>query len=373
MSKVRIGIVGVGVMGEAHLKTLSESKLGVVTAVCDTRQEVFENESLKGLLGDTVAVYADYKEMMDSGKCDCVAIVSPHPTHLEMVEYAFKAGLHVMCDKPITITTREADKMIKLSRETGLKFCTMYTLRTSSCNQIVREWIKENRLGDVKRVEMTCTEWLRTQKYYDVQKWRGTWQGEGAGLLLNQATHNLDLLYWWFGSAKTIFAKAKTRFHEMETEDDVFSIITTQNDVPIYFYSTTGEAPGKDYLEIVGSKGTLIREKNTLRFKKLAEDSDSFIKNSETLMGRIDCEDADIEVPDTKRGHGVVFEDFFDAILRDRSNDSLIAPGEEGIHAVEWANAMLISSIKGKDVSLPIDRVEYDELLDELRSKKITL
>jgi predicted dehydrogenase len=220
---------------------------------------------------------------------------------------------------------------------------------------------------------MTCTKWLRTQRYYDSHNWRGTWQGEGGGLLLNQAPHNLDLLYWWFGSAKSIQAEVANRLHNIETEDEIRATIWTQQGFPVYFYANTGESPGKDYVEIVADSGTLIYQDGKLTFKKLPEALSEIVINSDKAMTLFEIETQEIDIPELPRGHKVVFESFIENILNELPNEEQVAPGNEGIHAVEWANAILISHMKKRAVSLPINRLEYDNLLAQFREKEITL
>jgi predicted dehydrogenase len=263
--------------------------------------------------------------------------------------------------------------MLEAWRKGGTKFSTMYSMRTTSINKVIKEWMDKERLGKICRVDMVCTKWLRTQKYFDCQSWRGTWKGEGGGILMNQAPHNLDLLYWWFGEAQSVQAEIASRFHTIETEDEVNAVIHTKAGFPIRFYVNTAEAPGMDRVEIVGDKGTLIREDDKLIFIKLAQNLNDVIKNSEEPFASIESESERIEIPDVPRGHKVVFESFIDNIISEAPNEEMVAPGNEGIHAVEWANAMLLSSMKQEKASLPLNRVEYDELLTELRTAKISL
>lgn len=374
MDKVRIGIIGLGTMGQGHFKTLKEIDSCRVTALFDINKERFsELRNKEELVDNTIACFDSYDELVQSGLCDAVAIVTPHPLHLEMTLKAFEHGLHVMCDKPIAISVADAMKMISAQRDTGLKFSTMYSMRTTPCNRVIREWIQDGRLGNIRRVEMTCTQWLRTQAYYDTQGWRGTWKGEGGGLLMNQAPHNLDLLYWWFGPAKSILAKASNRFHDIETEDEVNAWIVTEAEFIINFYATTGEAPGKDYVEIVGEKGTLIRKDNKLSFMKLSENLEHVIRESAEPFHKVEFEETEVEIRDEKRGHGVVFESFFDAILNNKGNSEMIAPGEDGFYAVEWANAMLQSSIEKREIELPLNMASYEIILDRLREGKLSL
>ena len=373
MNKVKFGVIGLGVMGHAHVKTLQNIETCELTALCDNNPEQIRKVENDETVKPGFTVFSDYQELIDSGLCEAVAVVTPHPVHLEISEYAFGKGLHVMCDKPITIAVSEADRMLRAWREAGTKFSTMYSMRTTSVNKVIKDFLASGRLGSILRVEMTCTEWLRTQKYYNSQSWRGTWQGEGGGLLLNQAPHNLDLLYWWFGPAKMIQAEVANRLHDIETEDEVRATIWMEQGFPVNFYANTGEAPGKDYVEIVADRGTLIRQNGRLTFKKLPWLLSGIVRDSDKPMPTIETEEQELEVPETPRGHKVVFESFIKNILNDLPNAEQVAPGNEGIQAVEWANAMLISGMSGKKIPLPVDRPEYDRLLRQLREKKMIL
>lgn len=372
MRKVKIGVIGAGTMGKSHIKTLQTINTCELVAVCDS-QSTLDTLYSERLVPGSVRGFPDCKDFFTSGLCDAAAIVTPHTLHLDIAEKAFAAGLHVMCEKPITISVTEADHLISTWKKTSLKFCTMFTMRTAACNQIIKEWITGDRLGAIRRVEITCTEWLRSQKYYDSQPWRGTWKGEGGGLLMNQAPHNLDLLSWWFGPATAIEAGVFNRFHDIETEDEVSATIWTQAGFPIMFYANTAEAPGKDYIEIVADKGTLIRNNGKLLFRKLACGLDETVRHSNENFPVIKTEDIEIAIPENPRGHKVIFEDFFDTIINDRRNNAMIAPGAEGIFAVEWANAMLLSACTKKKISLPLDRSAYDDLLKKLQTGKIIL
>lgn len=370
---VKTGIIGLGVMGQGHWKTLSDNvSTCEVTAVCDANPARFAEAAKKGLLGEKVKRFSTHEELIQSESCEAVLVVTPHPFHAAATIAAFENGLHVMCDKPIASKVGMGDEMIAAWRKSETKFSTMYSMRTKPINKVVKQWLDGGKVGDIRRVDMVCSGWLRSQRYYDDQTWRGTWAGEGSGLLLNQAPHNLDLLYWWFGPAKSISAKATCRFHDIETEDEVNAEIVNEKGFPIRFYSTTGEAPGFDRVEIVGTKGTLIRDE-TLIFRDLTKDLDQAIRESDSTNLVLNFEEREIEVPKLEYGHKIVFRDFFDAILNDRANESLISPGDEGIHSLEWANAMLLSSIEKRDVSPSVDRRHIDTLIEELICGKIKL
>ena len=371
--KVKIGVIGIGTMGREHVKSLQTIDSCQVTAVCDCLEEKTKSLFDDGIIGSEVAVFTSFEKLIGSGLCEAVAVVTPHPMHPGIAVCAFEAGLHVMCDKPIAITASDAGRMIAAWEKTNLKFSTMYSMRTEACNRIIKEYLDNDRLGTLRRVEMVCTKWLRSQKYYDSQSWRGTWKDEGGGLLMNQAPHNLDLLAWWFGAASEIEANVSNRFHDIETEDEVSATVWMKSGFPISFYANTAEAPGRDYVEIVGDKGTLIRDNGKLLFRKLESSLEETVRRSEESFPALKAEDTELEIPDRRYGSEVVLESFLDAIINDCPNNTMISPGNEGINAVEWANAMLLSAFTGKTVKLPLDRGAYDDLLDNLRSGKIKL
>ncbi len=187
---------------------------------------------------------------------------------------------------------------------------------------------------------------------------------------MNQSQHDLDMLYWLFGPGAAIRARVGARFHDVETDDEVMAWIFTGQGVPISYYASTGEAPGRSYLEIVGKLGTLVYENEQLRFSELSEATDDVIGKSEEALPVIAESTTDISIADIESGYVAVHKTFHAAI---RGQGQLICPGEEGIHSVEWANAMLLSSVYGTAVDLPIDREAYDHLLADLRARRVTL
>ena len=139
MKKVRFGIIGLGVMGTAHVKTLQGIDNCIITAVCDKVPEQIKKLEDDGTIDTGFTSFLDYRELIDSGLCDAVAVVTPHPSHLEISKYAFSKSKHVMCDKPVTITVSEADQLLQAWQEAGTKFSTMYSMRTTSVNKVIKK------------------------------------------------------------------------------------------------------------------------------------------------------------------------------------------------------------------------------------------
>lgn len=196
MTTVRIGIIGIGGMGSGHANYLikGEVKNAVLTAVCDIRPERLEWAQKE--LGDKVARFSDYNELLDSGLVDMVMIATPHYLHPVIGIAAFEKGINVLSEKPIGVYTKAVEELMAAAKKSGKLFGIMYNQRTNPMFQKVRKLVKDGELGDLKRVIYIITNWYRSQSYYDSGTWRATWSGEGGGVLINQCPHNLDLWQW---------------------------------------------------------------------------------------------------------------------------------------------------------------------------------
>lgn len=362
MTPIRVGIIGMGIMGSGHLKMLKAQEENYqVTAVCDIVPERLENEDAKG-----IAHFTDYRELLDSGLCDLVAVVTPHPCHGEIASAALNKGLNVMCEKPLTESMTKTDALLKVAQESDKVFSTNFSMRTYPVNMLIKKMLEEDAVGKIIRVDFVCTQWIRSQHYYNMQSWRGSWLGEGGGVLMNQAPHNLDLLYWWFGEMDSVRGRLTMRLHDIETEDEVDATFISKKGFPVRFYANTGEYPGVDRIEIVGDKGTLIRQDGKLIFKKLAQPVSALLGGEEAFP-RTEVEIIEIPVPDDPWGAPVVWRNIAAAI---RSGEKLICPGADAWAAVEFANAITISHFTNSEVRMPVDRKAYDVLLGELIDKK---
>ena len=382
MEPIRTGIIGVGIMGTSHLRMLkAQPEHFTVTAICDTNPERFAIPEAEG-----ITHFEDYRELLDSGLCELVAVATPHPCHGEIAMAALSKGLHVLCEKPLTDTVAKTDALVAAARASGKVFATNFGMRTYPLNRLIKSLIDEGRLGKILRADFVCTNWMRSQRYYDMQSWRGSWNGEGGGVLMNQAPHNLDLLYWWFGEMESVRGHLTTRFHKIETEDEVEAVFITKNGhFPVRFYANTGEAPGIDRMEIVGEKGTLIREGGKLIFRELKKTVPELL-GGEDAFPKSETEDADVPIPDqsaapvvageksksggynsAKAGAPFIWENVASAV---REGTPLYVPGVQGWAAVEFANAITLSHFTNSTVKFPVDRKAYDALLQELKQGK---
>jgi predicted dehydrogenase len=204
--------------------------------------------------------------------------------------------------------------------------------------------------------------------YYRSSPWRATWSGEGGGITVNQSPHDLDLLNWAVGMPSEVFVEVNTSGHEIEVEDDVVAAMRWPSGATGTMHVTTNEAPGRTFLEVAGTCGTLTLENNKIKATELAEDSAQFSNTSKGVWNSPAVKSSvTYELPDTADGFMLMHQNFADAI---RKGAPLICPGDEGVREVELANALLVSGVKRTWVSAPVAPKEFDAVLAKLLELK---
>jgi len=361
-NKVKIAVVGVGQMGAGHVRDIAELHDFELTAVCDTNRETADR--IAGQYG--VPAYYDYRELFRDGDVQAITIATPHYDHTPISIAAFERGLHVMTEKPLAVHVRDAQKMIDAyQHHPDLVFAVMFQQRTQNFWRKIKAMIDGGELGRLVRTTWIITDWFRPQAYYDSGSWRATWGGEGGGVLLNQAPHNLDLYQWFVGMPARVTGIAGIgRYHQIEVEDVVNAVFEHENGMLGQFMTTTAESPGVNRLEIAGENGRLVFENGELIFFRNSQSMHAFSQTSQKLWDK---------VPHTKEivaydrtgvaGHRTMLQNFADAILK---GAPLIAPAVEGIRSASLANAILYSSFTRQAVDLPLDGDRYAEHLNEL-------
>ena len=372
MSKVRFCVIGLGNMGSAHSRWIAEDKgrdvaLGAVCDVVEAKAKKFGEE-----LG--VPYYTDAREMYDAGEIDAVIVAVPHYLHAPLAIRAARKRIHVLCEKPLESRVSRARAMIAECRKRKVAFGAMLQQRTRPSMIKMKRMIDQGKIGKVFRVQMICSNWFRTQAYYDSGSWRGTWDGEGGGVLINQAPHSLDLFQWiGLGLPRSVQALVSTRDHRIEVEDTA-NVLCDYGDGRVgYIYATTAEEPGMEQLMVCGERGTLIAERNGLRWGRLKQPIGRHIRGSRSAMGGAAGEQAttwtDVKVPQGKSGHIHVIRAFAAHLLRGKP---MVATAAEAINELELSNAAYIAGYTGKAVSLPVKDVEIDRLIARLERERST-
>ncbi len=371
LNKIRLGIVGLGGMGSHYGGLLQKGDIhGIeLAAVCDIRPP--GAGQFTGF-----SYFSEAEQMYASGEIDAVIIATPHFSHSPLGVAALKAGLHVMVEKPISVDKLDAEKLAAEAAKTDQVCATMFVMRTYPMFRRLKELIDECELGTIQRIHWTVTNWFRTQAYYDSGSWRGTWEGEGGGVLMNQCPHQLDLWQWLFGMPVRVQAICGFgRYHDIEVEDEVTAILEYADGKAGVFVASTGEFPGTNRLEIAGDLGQVVvnlSKGDTIRFTRNEVSISEFSRSSSERSGGPAVSHIEIPIPPQQGDPYVEMLNNFGAAIR--KEIPLIAPAIEGVHSVELGNAMLLSALRREVISLPMDGVAFKRelslLIEESRKRK---
>lgn len=368
MNELKIGVIGVGNIGFAHAKSLFDSKIknAKLVALCDTSKE--RREVLSENFPE-IAIFENHKQLIESKTVDAVIIAVPHYFHSPIAIDCFEAGLHVLSEKPAGVYTRQAREMIEAANKSGKTFGIMFNQRTHPLFAKAREILNSGLLGEKKRFVWIITNWYRNQAYYNSGGWRGTWKGEGGGVLINQAPHNLDIWQWIFGMPSRVTAFCNVgKYHHIEVEDDATIYAEYEDGSVATFITSTGEYPGTNRLEISGDKGKMIIENNVMQWWKLEcpERKYCFESGEHDALPKIEYE----ENKNTERetAHKGIIQNFVNNIL---FGEELLAPGVDGLCELSISNAAYLSAWTGKTVNIPIDEKKFEALLKKKAKKSI--
>lgn len=371
MNDIRVGVVGIGNIGSMHATNLYGKKVNgaVLAAVCDIdpKKEKWAKEHLAG-----AEFFSNYEEMISSGKIDAVIVSAPHPLHPVVAEYGLKNGLHVLSEKPIGVTTKSAQKLNEVAKQSDRVFAIMYNQRVNPVFKKAREIFRSGEIGELVRIVWIITNWYRLQQYYESSAWRATWKGEGGGVLANQCPHNIDIMQWIVGVPKKITGFCKYgKYHDIEVEDDITAFLEFENGASGVFVSSTGENPGTNHLEISGTKGKMLLEDGKIRVLKtdIPETEYRFYSNEE-YANKVKFKYEEHVLPTLPYGkeHIAILQNFINAIA---NGEELISPGIEGINGLSISNAIHLSDWTGKTVEIPFDVDEHERLLEEKIKKSV--
>jgi len=367
MKPVRFGVVGVGGMGGNHARLIVRSG-GSTCRLVAVADKVRETARRVGQELD-VPYFDSAQAMYDSGLCEAVIVATPHYWHAPLTIRAARAGQHVLCEKPMAAAVGAARAMIRECGKCRVALGVMLQQRLRGVMRKARQLIVSDRIGEVFRVQLICSNWFRTQRYYDRGAWRGTWSGEGGGVLTNQAPHSLDLFQWLGGMPRRVVAVMGTRAHRIEAEDTANIIFEYENGKTGYLYATTAEEPGYEQLMLAGDKGTLVVERDQIRLGRLkvpvrrhimASPSNFDGSAEQTITWR------EVPHPAKDGGHIGVIRAFARHI---RTGSPLVATGADGLCELELANAAYLSGYRNRRVDLPVDAAAIDRLLAQLERK----
>ena len=383
MEKVRLGIIGIGAQGGTYAGFIHEGKVKnmVIGAICDNDPE---KKAMCAEKYPDVPFYDNYIDMLESGNVDAVVTTVPHYLHAEMGIEALKRDIHALLEKPAGVYTKQVKEINEFAAsKPELTFAIFFNQRTNPLYQKVKEIVDNGEIGNIRRTNWMITNWWRPQAYYNQSEWRATWGGEGGGVLVNQAPHQIDLLQWICGMPKKVSSNVKYGYQrDIAVEDDVTAVLDYGNGATGVFITCTHDIIGTDRFEITGDKGKIVvddSKKVTIKRLKQSENEMNATMDWADAMklfmggGVGDIYDEEVLEFESVWGaqHCAVLENFAANIL---DGTPLIAPGSDGINGVSLANAIHLSSWLGKEVELPVDEevylAELNKKIEEEKSNK---
>lgn len=373
-TKVRLGIIGHGAEGGMYAKFIADGRVPEmeIGAICDILPEKKEAADAYG-----VPFFTDYIDMLESGTVDAIVTCVPHYLHPEMGIESLKRGIHTLLEKPVGVYTKQAREVIEFAEKTpDVKCGVFFNQRTNPLYKDIKALLDSGELGALRHTSWIITTWWRPQGYYNQSEWRATWGGEGGGVLVNQAPHQLDLWQWMCGAPKSIFAKASYGFRrDIVVEDEVNVLADFGNGATGTFITCTNDLPGTDRLEILCDRGKIVVENSdTVTITRLKDDEQELSKGMSMadvvalFTGKLDRESlmtTETTPYESVWGgqHVEVLANFAAQILHDAEP---LAPVADGIYGVRLANAIHLSSWTGSEVSLEdFDEDRYLDLLNE--------
>jgi UDP-N-acetyl-2-amino-2-deoxyglucuronate dehydrogenase len=355
---LRIGVIGVGGMGQGHCRTMARVEELSLCAVCDTDAATAEAvATAHGVPGFTA-----YRELLRAGLCEAVLIATPHPQRPSIARACLAAGLHVLSEKPLSERIGSAEAMVQAAERAGLVLAVDFQRRTEPAIAAAIRLVRQGALGRLYRRTLISPE-FRSQAYYDSGGWRATWRGEGGGVMMNQAPHVLDIFVSLGGMPSRVLGRVETRMHRIEVEDHAEALLEYPDGGTGYFMCSTCEAGPGQMIELFGDRGKLCWRNGVLELQRFETPIAEFNARNKKMWGSPACETESVPVvapPGYEAGHIDILRNFARSVLY---GEPLIAPGADGLLSLELANAVWLSAARGGWLELPVSRRAYDRFL----------
>ena len=336
---IHLGILGGGGISETHARAASEIPDVKIEAVAG--QNVEKIKALAQRFGAPVA-FTSVDALLQHRPLDAVLIGSPSGLHAEQGIAAARAGLHVMTEKPIDVTTERADALITACKQAGVKLGVFFQDRFAPDLVKLKRALDEGALGK-PLLASARVKWWRPPEYYGRSRWRGKRALDGGGAVMNQGVHTVDLLLWLLGDVRRVFARQATALHEIEVEDVLVATLEFRSGALASFEATTAAFPGYPrQLELSGSEGTVIVQQDRIL------SADLRTPRPELAGGEANTNQAaSSPIVSDVRGHRAALEDFLRAV---KDGGEPRCNGAEGRRSVALVEAMYRSAASDQPV-----------------------
>lgn len=343
------GIIGCGLISKFHARAIADVPGAELVACYDTVPEAADR-----LAAETgCKPYHSLEAFLADPRVEVVTVATPSGAHMEPAVAAARAGKHVIVEKPLEITLERCDAIIQACEQSDVVLSTIFPSRFHDVSQLFKRAVDQGRFGRLVLGD-AYVKWWRTQQYYDSGAWRGTWELDGGGALMNQAIHSVDLLLWFMGPVEEVRADFALLGHErIAVEDVAVATLRFANGALGTIEATTAAFPGhKKRIEIHGTKGGAVMEEEDIVFWQFAEsapeDEQVLRKMAERTSGTGGAADP---AAIGHHGHARQFADVLRAI---QTGSKPLIDGYEGRRSVEVILAIYLSAERGMPVRLPL-------------------
>jgi UDP-N-acetyl-2-amino-2-deoxyglucuronate dehydrogenase len=345
------GIIGAGMISHIHAKAINDiphARIAGVFNINPAKADTFASQY-------HCKAHHQLEDMLTDPAIDIVCICTPSGAHLEPALKSIAAGKHCLIEKPLEVTLEKCDAIINAAASAGVKIGVIFPSRFYAASMQLKKAVDENRFGNLVLGD-AYVKWYRSAAYYKSAAWRGTWQLDGGGALMNQGIHSVDLLQWYMGPVASVQAFTANRQHKgIEVEDTVVAVLKFANGALGNIEASTAIFPGSlKKIELMGTTGSAIMEESTLikwEFEqKTASDQEllnQLSKPKSTSGGAANPGDL------STLGHQYQIEDMINAVENDMEP---MINGQEGRKSVEIVLAIYESAKTGKMVTLPLNK-----------------
>lgn len=340
---MNFGIVGCGVIARTHAGAIEQIEGATLYAVCDIIKEKADDFAA---LHGVEKVYYNYNELLKDPAVDIVCVCVPSGLHGEVAIAAANAKKAIVCEKPMEITQEKMEAICRAVDANGVKMQCIFQRRMMPVAQEIKKLIADGRLGRIVLAD-AYLKYYRDQAYYDSAGWRGTWELDGGGALMNQGVHGVDLILWMLGGAvKTIFGKAKTLARKIEVEDTAAALLQMEGGELCVMESTTSTYPGfSTTFMIYGTEGTVaFNDEKVLRWEFLDKEHAPACPGVGEAVGG-----ASNPIAIGNKGHVRLLSDLMEALKEDREP---MIPPREAMTAVKVIRSIYESTKTGKEIHL---------------------
>lgn len=343
------GIVGCGMIANFHARAIADLPNARLIGGYSRRAEQAEKFAAE----HGCRAFTNLEAMLADPEIQVVTICTPSGAHLDPAVAAARAGKHVICEKPLEITLARCDEMIAACAKAGVTLATIFPSRFHRSAKLLKAAIDERRFGRMTLAE-AYVKWFRTQAYYDSGAWRGTWELDGGGALMNQAIHSVDLLTWLAGPVREVRAQMACLAHErIAVEDTAVATLQFESGALGVIEASTAVFPGYlKRIELHGSAGSAAMEEEDIVAWDFAEPTPADQAIQQQLSEKISTAGG---ASDPKaighHGHAALFANVLAAI---EGREPLLCDGSEGRRSVEIILAIYAAAQTGQSISLPL-------------------